>query len=121
MEVNDCKGRIYGLHSTFGTFTGTPAIDLLSFLATLIDALNVTGAPEATVMRVIAYYLDGEALYVPEEQLRKISDDPEKEQYGEITLCAWPHVLEALLKIFLTDDVFQGAYNAVTRAKQHEG
>lgn len=93
MEFYVCKQRIDGLHPTLGTFKGTPAIKLLSFLPSLIDDLNVTGASESTEMKLVAYYLDGEALNVNEEQLSTVEDDPEEKFYGERTLCAWPHVV----------------------------
>lgn len=121
VNVYDCKRRIDGLHPTLGTFSGSPPIKLLSFLATIRDALDTTGASEAIGMRAIAYFLEGEALDVHEEQLSSATDDYEEELFGESRSCAWPHIIDALLKRFLTDDVLQEAYNSVTRAGQREG
>lgn len=56
-----------------------------------------------------------------EEQLSSATDDYEEELFGESRRCEWPHIIDALLKRFLTDDVLQGSYNAVTRAEQREG
>lgn len=121
MEVYKFKSRIDELHSKLGTFTGTPAMKMLSFFPTLRDALNFTGASEATAMRFISYYLDGEALDVHEKQLITVTDDPEEKLYGESTLCERPHILNALTKRIMKDDVFQDAYITVPRATKREG
>lgn len=71
-------------------------------------------------MRVIAYYLEGEALDVHEKQLSSVTDDPEGEIFGESFQCTWAHALNALIKRFLTDDFLEDAYNSVTRATQEE-
>lgn len=47
------------------------------------DSFNKKGVSEATGMRVIAYYLEGEEIYVHEDQVRSVTDDPEKEIFGE--------------------------------------
>lgn len=56
-----------------------------------------------------------------EEQLITVAGNPEEELYGYNTPCAWSHVVDALFKRFLTNEVLQGEYNAVTRATKNEG
>lgn len=77
----DLKQRIDELHPTLGTFKGTPVINLLSFLATFIDELNVIRASEETAMRLNTYYLDDDALDVHGGKLSKVPDDYEEELY----------------------------------------
>lgn len=47
------------------------------------DALSTTGVSEATAMRVIKYYLEGEELDVREEKLSSVTDDPKEELFDE--------------------------------------
>lgn len=48
----------------------------------------MTGASKATTLRIIAYYLNNEALDLHEEQMSTVVDDPEEESYGKSTMCA---------------------------------
>lgn len=78
LEVYDLKRRINGLQSSLGTFIGTPFRELLSFLASFRDLLNVTGAPEGASMRLVAYYVDFKSLDVHQNKLYTAENDPEK-------------------------------------------
>lgn len=84
------------------------------------DELDTTGATESMGLRVIAYYLEEEAREVNEEQNQVSTDDPEEELLGESIHCTWSHVIDALLRRFLTEEVLQNAYKYVTSAQQEE-
>lgn len=60
------KHQIDGLQSTLRPFKRDPSIGLLSFLATIRDALDTTGASGAVGIRLIAYDLEEEVRDVHE-------------------------------------------------------
>lgn len=70
------KRQVDGLHPTIRPLKGDYPIELLSFLATIQDALDTTGATEAMGIRVLAYYLEEEAEEVHKEQVNLVTDDP---------------------------------------------
>lgn len=115
------KQRIYVLHPTFGIFTGSPVIRLLSFLATMRDEFHTTGDSEPVLIRVIEYYFEEEALDVHEEKLSSGTDNPEEELFGEIDQCKRRNVADALMRRLITNGFLQKAYKAVTRDSQKEG
>lgn len=53
-----------------------------------------------------------------EEELSSATEDLDEDVYGESTVCTWSHIIDTLLRQFLTDDVLQESYDGVTRVKQ---
>lgn len=100
------------------TFSGTQPITLLAFIATIRETLRTICASEAADVRVLVYYLSDEAQDVQEEQLSSATDNPEEDLYGEISVCKWSDIIDALLRRFLTDDILKESYDGVTLTKQ---
>lgn len=118
IDMFHLKQQIDGLHPSMDMFDGRKPIRLLSFLATLRDTFDTLGTSEAAAVRVSAYFLGGEAKDVHAEQFALVEyefdgDSPNSSDHG-----TWPHVVNALIRRFLTDDVLRSAYDAVARAEQ---
>lgn len=76
------KKNTDGLHPALREFSGNTAINLISFLYVMKDALDMSGASEAINLRDITNYLEEEARDVHEEQLCSVTGDPEEEVFG---------------------------------------
>lgn len=107
IDLYRCKHNIDRLYPTLATFTGELPIQLLSLFSTMKNALDTTGASEASGMRVITYLIEEKARDVHQEQPSSDSEDPEEELFERKTSCTWAHLVDALIRRFLSGDFLQ--------------
>ena len=106
------KKSFDGLYPRLEPFTGKKPITLLSFLATLREGFNHLYVSEAIAVSLISFYLEGTAKSVYTAQTRSGA------RTTGVLSKTWPHVVQTLIKRFLTDDVLHTAYDAVTTVTQ---
>ena len=112
-KIHRLKKRLCGLLPTLHPFDGKKLISLLTFLSQLREGLNALGVAEAAAVRVLAFFLDGDA----------------KSFYDSVTMTGTcsrntnrtytcPYVLHSLIDRYLTDTELQDAYVRVTLIAQ---
>lgn len=75
---------------------------------------------EAAAIRSITYLLDGDARDVCSEQFVLFKYDFDGGSAEKSDHVTWPHVVNALLRLFHTDDILRQAQDTVTRTEQSE-
>ena len=112
-SVHKLKRELEGLFPTLKPFSGRNPITLLGFLAQIRDGFSTLGVCEGVAVRALHFFLDGDARRFYDSQCTTgvITTDPTKR-------FSWPHVINALIKRYLQDDVLQEAYEKVTMITQ---
>lgn len=88
---------------------------MLSFLSRLRESFETTGVSEATVVFVPTFFLSGEAKEVLSEKFTMVKvdfhrDSPEASEPG-----SWAHLVQALLRGFITNEMLRREYDSVSR------
>ncbi len=109
------KLHIEGLQTSMEKFDATRPIKLLDFLATFKEAVDALGKSEAVAVRVLAFFLEGDAKDAYMAQMA-----PGTRSRGTPLSMTWPYVINMLLERFLSDDVLEEAHDEVTRAVQRD-
>jgi len=112
-KISKFVGNIRSFNHAFTEFDGRDPIDVLRFLAELKDACDSTGVHEGAAVKLLPYFLKGDAQVYMAGVARKgrlLSGGR-----GEYT---WPHAVQALLTRYASDDILSSAYDAVTRITQ---
>jgi len=115
-SISRLKRKLEGLYPALKPFTGSNPIDLLGFLSQMRDGMNTLGVCEGVAVRVLHYFLEGDArnFYASQTSPGVLSSDATR-QY------TWPHVINSLIKRYLQDDTLQVAYEGVTLISQRDG
>ena len=109
------KKQVDGLYPALGAYSGAQPVHLLEFLTTFKEAMIGLGKSEGCAVRVLAYFLEGDAKDVYQAQTSAGAV-----HVGDVLSQTWPYVVHHLLIRFLTDDVLQEAHDAVARATQRD-
>ena len=113
------KKKVIAHDSRVEHFDGSDPMYLLTFLSTLRDIYNDLSFTEGMAVRLLASLLDKDstALEVYTTQITAAS----AQRIGSFSPSStWPHVVNALIRHYLSDDVLQKASDAVTMARQLE-
>ena len=94
-------------------FDGTKLMKLMSLLHSLVKAFNSLGMFEAVAVRILAFYLTGEASRFFDQQT-----SPGYLYSGTPRVFSWPNVIDALIKRYMSDHVLHDAYQQVTSISQ---
>ena len=97
------------------TFDGSKPFKLLSFLHTVQETFDDGGVSEGLAARALYYLLCGEA---QDFYTSRVTTGTNPSGEAKPTPFTWPLVIHAMIQRYLTDDVFQEAYDSVTRARQ---
>ena len=112
-KVSKHVGNIRSFNPSFEEFDGREPIDVLRFLAELKDAADSTGVHEGAAVKMLPYFLRGEAQVYLAGIARK-----GKLLSGGARNFTWPHAVQALLIRYASDDALSAAYDSVTRITQ---
>ena len=107
--------KVNALFPNLAKFDGTKPMKLLSLLHSLVKAFNSLGICEAVAVRLLAFYLTGEASRFFDQQT-----SPGYLYSGTPRIFSWPNVIDALLKRYMSDHVLHEAYQQVTSISQAE-
>ena len=99
---------------TIPTFSGIPAINLLSFLRTFVRAMVHRNQPEAVAANLLPLYTTDDANRVVSRCIHQY--DAVNNPYSH----TYPHMVHALIERYLTDDVLQEAEDKVMLAHQED-
>ena len=97
-------------------FDGGKPLRLLGLFHTLKKAFNALGVAEAVGCRALNFFMTGEA-----ERFYDSQTSPGYLTSGASKRFTWPHLVDAFLKRYLTDDVLTDAMEKVTRIAQKPG
>ena len=97
------------------TFDGSKPIKLLSFLRTAQETFADGGVSEGLADRALYYLFGGGA---QDFYTSRVTTGTNPSGGAKPTPFTWPYVIHAMIQRYLTDDVFQEAYDSVTRARQ---
>ena len=115
IRMHKLTKKVSALFPKLPKFDGTKPMKLLSLLHTLVKAFNSLGICEGVAVRGLSYYLTGEASRFFDSQT-----SPGYLYSGTPREFAWPNVVDALLKRYLSDHVLHDAYQQVTSITQAE-
>lgn len=109
-----------GLHPTIEFFDGRAPMTMISFFTTLREIFDIIRVSEMADIRVIAYFRGDDVKNGPSEQVAMVEvyldrDYTERSEQG-----SYPHVVNALLKMFLRDKGLGKAYDSVAREERTE-
>ena len=89
------KTSVEGLFPTMGTFDGVQPIEILNFLATFVESMNILALSEGVVVRLLAFSLEDDAKDAYQAQVSPGT------QVGSLMQDTWPYVIHSLLERFL--------------------
>ncbi len=112
-NVSRLKKKVEGLFPALKPFDGKKPISILGFLSDLCTAFDTLGVCEGVAVRVLHFFLDGEARTFYRSQTA-----PGVSSFDAGRFYTWPHVVDGMLKRYLHDDVLQAAYETVTHIAQ---
>ena len=105
--------RMKALYPSITLFDGGKPLRLLALLHTLRKGFNSLGVSEAAASRALNFFVTGEA-----ERFYDSQTSPGYLSSGAVRRFTWPHLVDAFLKRYLSDDVLQEAYSKVTTIAQ---
>ena len=97
------------------SFDGAKPIKLLFFLLTVQETFDDGGVSEGLAARALYYLLGGEA---QDFYSSRVTTGTNPSDGAKPTPFTWPHVIHAIIQRYPTDDVWQEAYDSVTRPRQ---
>ena len=108
--------RTKKLFPALENFSGGKPLRLLGLFHTLKKGFDALGIAEAMACRALHFFLTGEA-----ERFYESQSTPGYLTSGMTRRFTWPHLVDAFLKRYLTDDVLTEAMEKVTRIAQKPG
>lgn len=106
------KAQIEGLNTTLTVLDGFQSIQLLEFLVSFKEAFDSFRKSDVVAVRALTLFVSDEAREC------NTSHKSPGVAHGNKLVTSWPQIIHALLQRFVTDDVLQTAYDAVTREVQ---
>ena len=100
------KKRIDSLYSMLMPFSGEDPIEFLNSITMFKEAIESFQKSEAVTVRMLTYYLIGDAREAYENQV-----SPGTLVAGSTMNATWPHVVHMFLQRYLNDEVLQSAYD----------
>lgn len=111
----ELKLQINGLFLSLQPYDGKGPITLLAFLGLLMKAYQGINVSESDYIRLLSYFLDGEA-----EEVYIDQTTPNTSGVSDALTSTWFHVMHAFITRFLDDNVLQAAFNSVKHAQQRK-
>ena len=115
-NLDGVVNRTKKLYPSMVNFDGGKPLRLLGLFHTLKKAFNALGVSEAAAARALNFFVTGEA-----ERFYDSQTSPGYLASGAARRYTWPHLVDAFLKRYLSDDALHESYAKVTHIAQKPG